>query len=399
MSDGLVERLSRGLAQGLNRRAVAAWVGLGVAVLPMPPEASAKKKKSQLCFQGQTVLATKKKRKKLLKQGATLGACPPAPPCTPTCLGKACSTGDGCGGTCARCDTRSFCDEGTCAPCAGNCRGGACNGSTLQAALNAGGAVQACPGKYIGTFSLGANVTLFGVGEGADPVSNTILDAQGQGRTLDVPAGAVADVRDVRITGGDTNGTSGGGVRVNGALEMTRCTVHQNTSDGASGGGVANFGSVTMTDCTVSKNHGGTAGGILHGGAATAPLTLTGCTVTENTATNGGAGIHHASGQTLNVNSCTISANTSTSGAGGLLLPTANQTAHVTATTFTANSGGGNGGAIRNIGVLTFDAASSVTGNTAIGGVGAGIYNTGTVTLNGATVSGNHPATDQCFGC
>lgn len=391
---------TRLLGAGLARRNV---VGLGAgAVLAgmVAGTASAKKKKMKkpFCLNGQTVLATKKK-KKLIKQGATPGACQPAPPCTPTCLGNACSASDGCGGTCARCDTRSFCDGGACAPCAGACRGGTCAGSALQAALNAGGTVQACPGRYTGTFSLGANVTLQGAGEGADPVSNTIMDAQGAGRTLDVPTGVTATVRDVRITGGDTNGNSGGGVRVNGKLEMTRCTVHQNTSDGASGGGVANLGKLTMTDCTVSKNHGGTGGGILHGGAATSPLTLTGCTVTENTSPNFGAGIHHASNQALILNSCTISANTSEDEGGGMVLPTANQTAQITATAFTGNTGVGQGGGIWNKGTITFDAASSVTGNTATGGVGAGIYSTGSVTLNGATVSGNNPATDQCFGC
>lgn len=395
MRDDLVERLTRVLAQGLNRRGLAS-LGVAVTLMTRPAVGAKKKKKKTLCFQGQTVLATKKKYKKLLKQGATRGACAA---CTPTCLGKACAADDGCGGTCARCDARSFCDGGTCAPCAGHCRGEVCDGADLQTALNAGGPVQACPGRYTGTFSLGANVTFLGAGEGADPVSNTILDAQGQGRTLDVPTGVTAAMQDVRITGGDTNGNSGGGVRVNGALEMTRCTVHQNTSDGASGGGVGNFGTLTMTDCTVSKNHGGTGGGILHGGAATAPLTMTGCTVTENTSPNFGAGIHHASNQLMILNSCTVSANTSDAGPGGLILPTANQTAQITATAFTGNTGNGNGGAIWNSGTITFDAASSVTGNTAIGGVGAGIYNTGTVTLNGATVSGNTPATDQCFGC
>ena len=119
-----------------------------------------------MCFQGRTVLATKKKRKKLLKQGATKGACAA---CTPTCLGKACSADDGCGGTCTRCDTRSFCDGGTCAACSGNCRGDTCNGDALQEALNVGGTVQACPGRYTGTFSLGENVTLLGAGTRARP--------------------------------------------------------------------------------------------------------------------------------------------------------------------------------------------------------------------------------------
>jgi hypothetical protein len=121
--------------------------------------------------------------------------------------------------------------------------------------------------------------------------------------------------------------------------------------------------------------------------------------VSENTATNGGAGIHHASTQSLILNSCTISSNISSVGAGGLFLPTANQSAQITGTSITGNTGGGDGGGIRNSGAITFDSASSVTGNTAVGGVGAGIYSTGSITLNGATVSGNNPETDQCFGC
>lgn len=396
MSEALVERLSRGLAQGLNRRTVAGLAGLGMAAgLPIAPGAKAKKKKkSQLCFQGQTVLASKKKRKKLLKKGAAMGACAA---CTPTCLGKACSASDGCGGTCARCDTRSFCDGGTCAPCSGNCRGEVCDGAGLQAALNAGGTVQACPGRYTGTFSLGANVTLLGAGEGADPVSNTILDAQGQGRTLDVPTGVTAAMQDVRITGGDTNGFSGGGVRVHGSLEMTRCTVHENSSGATTGGGISNGGALALTDCTVSKNSGSSGGGIGHS-STTAALTLTGCTVSQNTASAFGGGIHHASNFPLILTNCTISGNDGVNSSGGILLPTASQTAQITGTAITGNTTAGTGGGISNRGTITFDNASSVTGNTAAG-QGSGIYNAGSVTLNGATVNGNNPATDQCFGC
>ena len=95
-----------------------------------------RKRKAQLCLDGESILASKKKKKKLLKQGATVGECPlppappapPAPPsppaaCTPE--SRAVTCGDRCGsatnncGTavdCGGCASGGECCQGTCLP-------------------------------------------------------------------------------------------------------------------------------------------------------------------------------------------------------------------------------------------------------------------------------------------
>ncbi|WP_165224841.1 choice-of-anchor Q domain-containing protein [Aquisphaera insulae] len=61
------------------------------------------------------------------------------------------------------------------------------------------------------------------------------------------------------ISGNHAVGGQGGGVRNNGSLAMTNCTVFDNTSyDGSTpgiGGGVWNYGTATLTNCTVGSNH------------------------------------------------------------------------------------------------------------------------------------------------
>src|SRR5215211_2559925 len=87
------------------------------AVARVPVAAKKKAKKTTLCLDGQTIQASKEKKKKLLKQGATVGACPISPTgCTPTCSPTTCGGGDGCGGTCG-CPVGSICHNGLCKTC------------------------------------------------------------------------------------------------------------------------------------------------------------------------------------------------------------------------------------------------------------------------------------------
>ena len=104
----------RGLSRGLSS------LGLGGAGLFARPggwsgllegEAKKKKKKATLCLNGVTIKASAKKKKKLIKSGATVGACPP--PCVRACAGKTCGP-DGCGGACGTCSATSTCKSGAC---------------------------------------------------------------------------------------------------------------------------------------------------------------------------------------------------------------------------------------------------------------------------------------------
>ena len=78
------ETLTRVLGTTPSRRALAVVLG---SLLTIPwrngPLVGAKKKskKTPLCFDGQTIRVSQKKKKKLLKRGATRGACSGCTPC------------------------------------------------------------------------------------------------------------------------------------------------------------------------------------------------------------------------------------------------------------------------------------------------------------------------------
>jgi hypothetical protein len=236
-----------------------------------------------------------------------------------------------CGGTFCPVAT-AICLDGVCQTCDVTCADGACAGATLQEALNAGGTVVVCPGRYTGNYTFPVDVTVIGAGEGDDPRVDTILDAQQSGRVVDIPASRTVALRQLRITEGRTSESFGGaGIQNLGTLlTMTDCTVSHNennasTGDDARGGGIASAGSrLEMTRCTVRNNavtnagsgtgHGAgifnvgvlvmtdsvirnntaksRAGGLWNDQTTT---TLTGCQVTENILTNpestGGGGI------------------------------------------------------------------------------------------------------------
>jgi hypothetical protein len=275
-------------------------------------------------------------------EGCINGSC-----CTPTtCAAEGIDCGtipDACGGTlnCGTCSGDAICDSGVCRTCTVTCEGNnAACGAALQTALDAGGTVVACPGRYIGNFLLDtANVTLIGAGEGDNPASNTILDADQSGRVLEIASGFSATLVTLRITGGNGTGASSG-VRNVGTLTMTSCTVIDNTTTGGSGG-------------------------ISHNQNATGPLTLNECTVADNSCDLSGGGITQPNPtQPVTLNNCTVSGNDAGEFGGG-----------ITVQNGTLNVNGG-----------------SITGNTA-GTDGGGIFNSefGTVNLDGADVSGNSP--------
>jgi hypothetical protein len=248
-----------------------------------------------------------------------------------TCQDGAC--GVSCGGTFCPVAT-AICLAGVYQACDVTCADGACAGATLQEALNAGGTVVVCPGRYTGSYTFPVDVTVIGAGEGDDPRVDTILDAQQSGRVVDIPASRTVALRQLRITEGRTSesfggagiknfGTlltmtdctvshnqtnvnlaedaRGGGIATSGLgrLEMTRCTVRNNAvtntgSDNGHGGGIFNVGVLVMTDSVIRNNTAKSrAGGLWNDQNTT--VTLTGCKVTENILTNpestGGGGI------------------------------------------------------------------------------------------------------------
>lgn len=358
MNSAQFDTFLRSLIHTQSRRGVlASAIGLLASACTEPTTSGAKNKKKHkkatLCLEGQTIKASKRKKKKLLKQGATSGACAG---CTPSCTSKSCGSDDGCGGTCG-CAANALCQAGVCQPCSVVCSGDAIAcGNQLQIALTGagGGTVYVCPGRYVGNFTVG-NGALVGAGDGTDPATNTILDANGSGRVVLIDVGANAALQKLRITGGNVPADFGGGIRNQGTLNVTACTITQNRADLAAGF----YNDIRST------------------------AVLNNCTISENTANGSGGGLF----------------NDAVGGIGSVLT--------IKGTTITGNQTmTGSGGGIFNFGTVTLDSASSVTGNTCSAtppNSGGGIFDQlsgGEVTLNGATVSGNSP--DNCFhvtGC
>jgi hypothetical protein len=343
-----------------RRAALRVLGGLGLAGVLGPVEAKKRKKKNKKkCAKaGQP---TSKKRKRcctgLVKDGS--GVCappsPPAPP--PSCVPNTCAVGacgevpDGCGGTlnCGGCPGNQIClSSGVCQPCSVTCLSGdpAICGDDLQIALEAGGTVYVCPGRYAGGFTLSTAVRVIGAGEGGGVASNTILDGQGAERVLTI-ANVVGlfELERLRVTGGSE--VDGGGLVHQGStlrmtactvsgndasdrggaifvspgrtLELLRCTVRDNHAD--EGGGIASFGGGTLTDCLVEANEADNQGGGLWLDGTT--TTLAGSTVVRGNEATFGGGIYVDDAALVIAESCRVAANTAAAvGNGGGILTT-----------------------------------------------------------------------------
>jgi hypothetical protein len=130
MDGSTFDTLARSLSRSPSRRDVLqllAGSALGglVALGALPVDAK-KKPKVTLCHNGQTISVSKKAKKKHLKHGDGLGACPPAPPPGPTCsdrIQNGRETDVDCGGPCPRCVDTRRCASG------GDCESGFCTGT------------------------------------------------------------------------------------------------------------------------------------------------------------------------------------------------------------------------------------------------------------------------------
>ena len=86
--------------------------------------------------------------------------------------------------------------------------------------------------------------------------------------------------------GGNLSGGEGGGINVNGTLNISNTTISSNGA-GVSGGGISGYGTITITNSTISGNVAGITqpylslgGGIYNFGT----LTVTNCTISGNSA-------------------------------------------------------------------------------------------------------------------
>lgn len=359
---------SRAILARFGRRAVVSILATSfLHPLGKPSGVGAKrKKKSVLCVDGETVKASGKKKKQLLKSGATVGICPAV--CAPRCSG--CGGSDGCGGTCG-CDGNAICDGGVCRTCDVVCTGNAvaCGSLLSQALLNAG-TIHVCPGRYAGNFEIAANTTLVGSGSGDDSSRHTILDARDNGRVLSI-ADAVTQVKvaGLRLTGGNIEDVGLGGaiLAVAANVEIQRCAFVANRA--LSGGALYLGGRLQLTDSVVSDNSAAFGGGIYLDGCDDSYITDS--RIARNHATPGVG--------------------------GGIVVGFTNLT--VVGSEISGNDSALYGGGVAALGaVLILDADTTITGNTAAApGGGIHLDDDSTFQGNGAEVVDNMP--DNCLGC
>ena len=85
--------------------------------------------------------------------------------------------------------------------------------------------------------------------------------------------------------------TSGGGIFSSGSLQLTRCTLRNNTATSGGGGLYSTSrGPTTLTNCTLTNNQAESYGGGIAVDTNGPPLTLTNVTITANKVTTAGFG-------------------------------------------------------------------------------------------------------------
>jgi Right handed beta helix region len=229
----------------------------------------------------------------------------------------------------------------------------------LQTALNAGGTIHVCPGRYESRFTIDSAVTIIGAGESDDAASNTILDANGAGLVVLITTGSgLVALERLRVTGGNSNSIAGGILHLGMTLRMTDCTVSGNTGANSAGGGI--FGGVgstlEMTRCTVRDNHATGSRGVGGGVASQGTTTLTDCLIEANRADGAGGGLYISSGLTILDGSTQVRGNEAVAGGGigsGPSTLVIAETCRVTENMASPGKGGGifnNGGTVRLLG-------------------------------------------------
>ena len=240
--------------------------------------------------------------------------------------GKKGSTPAGCGGRCG-CPGDSVCHEGTCHACTVTCTGSDVScGLDLSQALEHGGEIFVCPGRYAGTFTITRDgTTLIGAGPDADPARNTILDGRGNGAVVTCNgqnSQIAVSLAGVRMTGGvapngaggsgggitavltdlqvdnfsivDNRAANGAGIVANQRLRLSNGTIERNIATGA-GGGIFLISQQpsSIRNVYIAKNEASQGGGVFHAGTT---LTILGCETSENHAIDEGGGFYQQFG-------------------------------------------------------------------------------------------------------
>ena len=149
--------------------------------------------------------------------------------------------------------------------------------------------------------SISKNLTITGTGAG-----NTIIQANADPNTatyrvFNISTGTVI-LEDMTIRNGNPGMfENGGGIRDQGTLTLTNCTISGNTA--RYGGGIKNHGPLTLTNCTVSGNSASSDGGGL---AFWGTLYIKNTILANNSATGNGDDFYYGSGEIVTDNGYNI---------------------------------------------------------------------------------------------
>jgi hypothetical protein len=219
---------------------------------------------------------------------------------------------------------------------------------------------------------------------------NIELDGRDTSRVITITGGQV-DLRRLVVRNGFA--TDGGGISSVGTLRMSNCVVQGNNASARGGGLFIGGGSYSLVDTTIADNFAPNEGGGIVD-LSTVPSTITRGRIINNVSSGPGAGIQHASGQTLTINHSTISGNTAatTSPVAGGGIASQSATLNINYSTISGNKSQFAGGVfVTNIGASTKLnlVGSTITGNTAVSdGGGLFVFGAG-ATLTNSTIVNN----------
>lgn len=217
---------------------------------------------------------------------------------------------------------------------------------SIQSMIDAapdGGTVNIPAGTYNESLTVNKTITLTGVSS-----ATTIIHAVTGQRVITVTSGHTLRLENLTLTGGQT-GNDGGGVYVDGSLQIVNCLIADNSA--RFGGGVYqwNTGRVDIIGSRIERNQASADGGGLYinGDAA-----LTNTLVLTNTASRHGGGLHVITGR-ADVLGGRFAGNRAVSGNGGGI--SLNKAINVSGTQIISNTAGGDGG-----GLLQWDSGQPV---------------------------------------
>lgn len=196
--------------------------------------------------------------------------------------------------------------------------------------------------------------------QGAGPL-NTIIDANGIDRVMEIFTNAQVHITRLTLTNGDPGRTSGDGIRLLGIVSTDRVRIENSISGYAIY--AINGSSLTLDRTRINLNP---SGGLFIQGNVTA--TIHNSTISNNSTAVSGGGISNSG--TLSIANSTLSGNFTDGDGGGII---SNGTVELSSVTITNNSAGGsdsfgNGGGVSNVGGAITLRSTIIAGNIDLSG-------------------------------